>query len=297
MAGVVASIFNKTVDAEHAIRDLLKAGFTDDRIGVVVHDREIGPGIADDLGREYRAGFDPPENEITSPSDVYQSVPRGFLKSMGAERETMDERRWYTDHLDAHKIMVLVNAGDRSDDAMRILRNHGGMFYTGMAQRPREDMRRDEVMTESERAELRVPVIDEEVVVERMAHQVGEIEIASDTETRTVDIPTTVTHEEIRVERRKLDHPMHPDEYKGSTAQEGVICMPIVEEEIRVTKAPIIREELVVTRVPVTERQTLHETVMHAEPEVRTTGDVEVEGVEEGMMTEEERKRRRRPAA
>ncbi|HEX2952034.1 MAG TPA: hypothetical protein VHV83_21070, partial [Armatimonadota bacterium] len=70
MAGIVAGIFNTAADAERAIRALLGANFSDDHIGVVVHDRDVGPGIADDLGREYRAGINPPANEVTSPSDV-----------------------------------------------------------------------------------------------------------------------------------------------------------------------------------------------------------------------------------
>ncbi|HEX2952158.1 MAG TPA: YsnF/AvaK domain-containing protein, partial [Armatimonadota bacterium] len=281
------------------------ANFSDDHIGVVVHDRDVGPGIADDLGREYRAGINPPANEVTSPSDVYETIPGGFVKAMKSGGGPTTDLGWYTNQLDAGKVMVIVDAGNRTDDAMRIMHDHGGMSSptTGMPMErtaattptptptPTPTTTPTEHMTPG-REEVHMPVMEEEVVVERMPHQVGEVRVASETTSETVDIPTSVTHEEIRVERRRLDHPMHPDEYKGATTEKGVIRMPIVEEEIRVTKTPIIREELVITRMPVTERQTLHETVMHAEPEVETTGDVHVEDrTHEGPAGEE------RPAA
>jgi uncharacterized protein (TIGR02271 family) len=60
--------------------------------------------------------------------------------------------------------------------------------------------------------------------------------------------------------------------------------MPIVEEEIRVTKTPVIREELIVRRRPVTEQKTFHEKVTHDEPRVDTTGDVPVRREDQGKQ-------------
>jgi len=297
MAGIIAGVFNTVGHAEDAVKALLHNGFSDDSIGVVVHDTEAGPVIADDLGREYRSGVNPPEHEITSPSDVYRTMPGGFVKAV-REGEMRDEGLdWYRQQLDAGRIMVIVNAGTRMDDAMRILQEHGAMGYPGgqrMATPPRMEERMEkpsrEERVETTGEEIHIPVIEEEVTIEKTAHRVGEVEVSSETTSRTVDIPTSVTHEEVRVERRKLDHPMHPDEYKAIGPEKGVTRMPIVEEDVRVIKEPIIREELVITRVPVTERETLHETVMHAEPHVETTGDVEIRG-------EEKREEKRRPAA
>ncbi len=100
--------------------------------------------------------------------------------------------------------------------------------------------------------------------------------ITSETTQRNVDIPTTVTHEEIHVERRLLEHPLSPEDYQGRKLTDGEICMPIVVEEVRVVKHPMIREEMVVTRVPVTEQESIRETVTHTEPHVETTGKVEL---------------------
>jgi len=300
MAHVVASVFNTVADAENAVRDLLHAQFTDDDIGVVVHDRALGPSIADDLGREYRSGSNPPDSLLTSRTDVFETIPGGFANEVKNTQAPPDTLGWFSDQLDQHKIMLIVNAGNRLQDAEKILHNDGGLSFEDN----QPQMATPTTMTPSpppttptptpnmlQQEELHMPVIEEEVYVEKTTHQVGEVSIASDTTMQTVDIPTSVTHEELHIERRKLDHPMRPDEYQGSTIEPGVIRMPIVEEEVRVVKSPIIREELVVTRMPVTEQQTLHETVMHAEPDVQTTGNVQMEG------TTSEEPGQERPAA
>lgn len=297
MAGVVAGVFNTSRDAEHAVQDLLNSRFSDDNIGVVVHDSTLGPGVADDLGREYRAGIVPPDGALTSPSDVFENIPGGFMRTLQDEHAPAGEMDWFKSQLNTGKIMLIVNAGDRTDDAMRILHDDGAMLFEekGAMAQPETMTQPMPRETTTESGEFHVPVIDEEVVVQKTQHQVGEVQVVSDTYTESVDVPTTVTHQEIRVERRKLDHPLRPDEYHGTEPADGTIRMPIIEEEVTVSKRPIIREEFIVTRVPVTEQQTLHETVMHAEPEVQTTGDVNLE--QPGMRPDEDLGKKRRPAA
>jgi uncharacterized protein (TIGR02271 family) len=298
MANIVASVFHTTRDAETAVRDLLSAGFPDDRIGVVVHDDTIGPVIADDLGREYRSGMNPPANELTSPSDVYEDLPGGFVKELRKDTTTASSVNWYTDQLNNRNILLIVNAGNRSSDATRILCDDHGMLYPGtMGTMPSTTATTTPTPTPMPETttttanEVHMPVIDEDVIIEKTSHQVGQVEVTSETDTSMVDVPATVTHQEIRVERHRLDRPMHPNDYKGVSAEGGVIRMPIIEEEVRVTKTPVIREELIITRVPISETQTFHETVMHTEPHVEATGDVKVSDTE---MTTEERMRRER---
>lgn len=86
--------------------------------------------------------------------------------------------------------------------------------------------------------------------------------------TRLVEVPASVMHEEVRVERRQLDRPLRPDEYGGVKTEGNVVRVPIVEEEVHVIKEPMVREELVITRVPVTEQRTMRESVQRVEPRV-----------------------------
>lgn len=287
---VATGSFYDVQSAEGAINALKGANYPIDHIGVVVHDHQKGTMIARDLRRRYMTEA-PPRDTVISDTVVYDRLPDGFTDLIHRSELPDDAINWYRQHLDQGKVLVTVDVGDRMTDADRIMMDHGGMLYR------HGEMRREERMTTTEMraptetprmGEVHMPVIDEEVLVEKARHQVGQVEVTSETTAHTVEVPTTITHEEIRVERRKLDHAMTPAEYQGSTTEKGVIRMPIVEEELRVTKTPVIREELVVTRLPVTEQETLRETVMHTEPHVETTGEVEVH---------EERPGKERPAA
>lgn len=289
------------------------AGFDDSDIGFVVRDRNKGMALANDLNREYKSGDTP--RHVISDDEVYDRFSDDYVDTVHRSNLPDEAVDWYRQHLDQGEILEIVNVGDRMADADRIIREHGGMLYVdqgrhaeAMPQQPAttgamttgptkpETMGTTATPETTTRAEtgtneVRLPVIEEEVMVEKAQHKVGEIEVTSETSRMNVDLPTTLTHEEIRVERRKLDRPLTPDEYKGGvSAEQGTIRMPIVEEEVRVTKRAIIREEMVVTRVPVAKSETLHETVMHTEPHLKTTGEVEVQN-----LTEQERKRR--PAA
>ena len=274
----------------NAMRSLKDAGFDADDIGVMTREDRHGKVIARDLDREYA---DPRGDTFTGDRYVYNQLPDTFVDAIRRSNLSDDAVDWYRARINDGLILVTVRTGDRMDDAVRIVHEHDGWVY-GEEHHRMKETRRPEAMRATE-GEVRVPVMDEEVFVEKREHQVGEVRVSAETTRETREFPTTLTHEEIRVERRKLDRPVSPDEYKGMTAAQGAdMRMPIVEEEIRVTKRPVIREELVVTRMPVTERQTIRETVTHVEPRVETTGEVEMEG-----LTKEERERRRKmpPAA
>lgn len=271
--GFVFSEFKSVNSAEKAIRALLHNNFADGDIGVVVHDSEKGAAIADDLGREYLSGEPRPTDPLTSRSNVYEQVPSGQMDGVHKEHGT-DIDSWFHDHLRAGDILVAVNAGDRSNDAMHILGDNGGDLFMRRGDTGTRATTKTGTTTRTVMDEMHVPVIDEEVLVERTSHQVGEVSVTSETTRDQVEVPTTVTHEEIRVERRRLDHAMTPEEYHGMEDVTGTIRLPIVEEEVHVTKTPVVREELVIKKLPVTETKTVAEDVMHTEPHVETHGDV-----------------------
>ncbi|MHB9131520.1 MAG: YsnF/AvaK domain-containing protein [Armatimonadota bacterium] len=279
---VVTGVFDTVGRAEDTIKALLDAGISDDDIGVVVRDSGKGATIADDLGREYASGATPPREVVTSRSTVWDRFPEMYTDVVHRGGLPADAMDWYGNHLNQGHILVIVNAGDRLDRVTQIMRDRGGYLY-GAARGTTERMAETTTRTAQE-GEVRLPIVEEEATVEKVRHQVGEVTVSSETTSRSVEIPAVVMHEELRVERRKLDHPVHPDEYKGMQDEKGVLRMPIVEEEVRVTKYPVVREELIVTRVPVEEQQTLRETISRTEPHIETTGDVEIERKEEGKQ-------------
>lgn len=206
----------------------------------------------------------------TRPGMTDTGMTGGMGTTGGMEATGSD---YYLQQYDAGRILVFVRSTGREDMASRVLSEHGAWLCPagtmGTTQRPTTQP------TTMAGNEVHIPVIDEQVMLEKTKRQVGEVHITSETTERVVDVPTTVEHQEIRVERRKLDQAIHPNDYVGSD-EEGVIRMPVIEEEVHVTKTPIVREELIITRVPVEERTTLRETVEHTEPQIETTGDVNV---------------------
>ncbi|MHB0935876.1 MAG: YsnF/AvaK domain-containing protein [Armatimonadota bacterium] len=268
----VMGVFRTIEGAEDTVKTLLDAGFTDDDIGVIVRDTQKGTVIADDIGREYASGATPQRTKVMSRSSVWDRFPEDYGEYTRREGLPSEAMTWYQQRLDGGDIVMIINAHDRMDDVCRMIREHDGEIYRGTTA-PREAMAET---PETVGGEFRLPIIDEEVLVEKRRHQVGEVRVTREQTSEAVDIPTVVTHEQVRVERRRLEHPVTPDEYRGRQGMKDEVCMPIVEEEIEVVKRPVIREELVITRRQVSEQQTIRETVTHTEPRVEKTGDVEI---------------------
>ena len=221
------------------------------------------------------------------PNAISGRFSQQYLDTIRASNLPSDAADWYKRHLDAGDILAVIVTGEGMSFVDSIIHEHGGILYPGSFTEGRQGVRGMETATDR----IFVPIIEEEVTVEKSKHEVGDVEVSPESTARTVDVPTTVMHEEIRVERHLLEHAMSVEEYKTKVHTEsGVVRMPVVEEELRVMKKPVIREEMVITRVPVTESRTVHEQVQHTEPHVETHGDVHVE-----KISEEERKRR--PAA
>jgi len=285
---IVTGVFDSARQAMDTVTSLTDAGFDGKDIGIVTHDADKGAMLARDMHRDYT---DAQGGMFTSEKHIFQNMPDGFVEDIKRSNLHEEAVGWYRDRVNEGLILVTASVGERMDDAERIVHEHGGWLYGEERKRTRGATPEAKRTREGE---LHLPVTDEEVVIEKTERQVGEVRVTPEIRKETKEFPATVTHEEMRVERRKLDRPLSPDEYKGTATDGGEVRMPIIEEDIHVTKRPIIREELVVTRIPVSEQQTIRETVTHTEPHVETSGDVPVEG-----MTEEERARRRKmpPAA
>jgi uncharacterized protein (TIGR02271 family) len=78
------------------------------------------------------------------------------------------------------------------------------------------------------------------------------------TEEKTIEVP--VTHEELIVEKRP------PKDSTSSSAQGPVkskteIKVPVMREEVEITKERFVKEEVVVKKKPVTETRTVSDTV------------------------------------
>lgn len=288
---IVTGVFNSVDRAKEAFHTLEQAGFDHGNIGLVVCDQGKGTALSSDMHREFRRD-DTPGSLMGNA--VFCHLSDRYMDNIRKSNLPDDAIDWYQMHLDRGDILVIAQVGERMQDVERIMHDHGGILYKESFGEERattttRPMARETRTTEATANTVFVPIIEEEVFVEKATHQTGQAEVASMTTEETVDVPTTVMHEVVRVERRKLDHPMSVDEYREKVHTEsGTVRMPVVEEELQVMKRPVIREEMVIIRTPVQETKTVHEEVQHTEPHVETKGDVHVEGEEKG---------KRRPAA
>ena len=116
--------------------------------------------------------------------------------------------------------------------------------------------------------EVRVPVIEEELVANKTLREAGEVVIRKEvhTEHKTIDVP--VLREEVHVERRAVNQPATGEvgDFRDET-----IRMPIREEEVEITKRPVVREEVRVTRTAHAEERAAEGTVRREEVEVDDT--------------------------
>jgi len=109
--------------------------------------------------------------------------------------------------------------------------------------------------------EIRVPIREERLDVEKRQGEMGAVEVRKDVVTEKVDVPVTLRHEEVSVDRVDVpDRPIAvgdaPDAFK-----EGTIRVPVRGEEAVARKEAVVTGEVVIDRDVVTENQTVSDTI------------------------------------
>lgn len=116
--------------------------------------------------------------------------------------------------------------------------------------------------------EVRVPVREERLNVEKQQGEYGSVDVHKEVETERVDVPVTLRHEEVNVERVDVpDRPIAvgdaPDAFK-----EGTIRVPVRGEEAVARKEAVVTGEVVVDRDVKTESQTFSDTIRKEQVDV-----------------------------
>ncbi|HET7459777.1 MAG TPA: PRC and DUF2382 domain-containing protein [Longimicrobium sp.] len=126
-----------------------------------------------------------------------------------------------------------------------------------------------------EGGEERMTLAEEELALYKNRVSAGSVDVHKRVETRHVRESVPVMHEEVTVERRRVDNPDASTEvrYEGDT-----MIVPIVEEELVVQKRTVVREELVIRR-----KQVEREQVVEADLR-RERVDVDGPGLDQGGM-------------
>jgi len=124
----------------------------------------------------------------------------------------------------------------------------------------------------SDREDLVIPVIEEEVVVQKTSREAGEIHVRKEviTEMRNVQVP--VTREEVIVERVAVNR----DADVGATANfmENEIVVPVREDEVVIGTRPVVREEVHIRKEAVADTYNASTQVKKERVEVDSQGGV-----------------------
>lgn len=109
--------------------------------------------------------------------------------------------------------------------------------------------------------EIRVPITEERINVEKRQGEVGSVDIKKDVVTEQVNVPVELRREEVSVNRVDVPDRRVGEGEIGDAFEEGTIRVPIRGEEAVARKEAFVTGEVVIDRNVTTERQTISDTV------------------------------------
>lgn len=219
-----------------------------------------------------------------------------------------DEAQVYLSRHQEGNSLVVVEAGDRGEDALDLLLDSGAEYlnlhtstgqggksagntgqggkgagqydanyYQNLQRDQRQYGRYDESKGRARTSEeMRVQLREETLGATKQAVQAGEVEVRKVVHEREQEIPVTLNREQVVIERTAVDRPAEVGEI--GDMQDEVIRVPVYEEQAQLQKQARVREEVNIGKESVQEQQTLRGTVRHEHAEVVNTGDVDVVG-------------------
>jgi uncharacterized protein (TIGR02271 family) len=122
------------------------------------------------------------------------------------------------------------------------------------------------------REEIRVPVVEEQLEVNKRMTETGAVRIHKEVITEMKQVTVPVTREEVRVERVPVE--AGRDAKAGDASfQSGTVTVPIRQEEVEIRKRPVVKEEVRVTKESRQGEQKLSETLRKEKVDVDRDDD------------------------
>ncbi len=118
---------------------------------------------------------------------------------------------------------------------------------------------------------------DEDVEVGTRVETRGSVRLRKEVETSRIEEVVPVAVERAGIERVPA---VEGDSGRVEELPDGSISIPVIEEEIVVTKRPVVRERIVVRRDVEIEERLVAEDVRRERVEIDTTGEAELEAGE-----------------
>jgi len=289
-------VFRDRQQAERAVDELYRAGFTDQQIGIAARDSEghtemqtsrgkdaggeeggikgmlAGAGIGGVLGAA-AVGLIPGIGPVIAAGALAGilggaaagAATGGLVGWMADQGVPEEEAQHYESEFKAGRTLVTVQADSRYEEATLILQRAGAATR---AESPRSPMTGQ--TTDEDHIELR----EEQLHARTQPVESGEVTVGKDvvTERQTMEVP--VTHEEVDVEY----HPVEPRSATGGEVADGdEIRVPVREERVRTEKENVVTGEVSVRKRQVQGTEEVSDTVRKEKPRVTRKGDVDPE--------------------
>jgi len=319
--GTVVGVFEDYRDADRAVNDLRQAGFTDDQIGVATRRAEgmatatdsadegthwetgavtgllTGAGLGGLVGLGIMAGIIPVIGPVIAGGTLAAILANaaggaaigglaGALIGAGIPEE---EAEYYRGEFESGRSIVTVHAGQRADEATRILHKHhaydmhSAAAHTTAAatsatcETPARSMTAGRP-TATATGQGKIEVKEERLHAHKTPVEAGEVRVRKEvvTEHKTLEVP--VEREEVVIERHAVGERRAGGEIRAGEE----IRIPVKEERITVEKEPVVTEEVTVGKRKVQETEHVTGEVRKEKVKVERQGDVDVKGTDKG---------------
>jgi len=311
----VVGVFEDRRRAEEAVAELERVGFGHDHIGFVARDGDGHSGHSSHGGGDVTTDTGPGSGALTGAATggvlggiigaaaalaipgVGPAVAAGILgpvlgsaaagAGIGAAGGGLtgglvttgvseEDANYYDNEFRSGRTLVTVKAGDRYDEAQRILREYGAydvesrgasLGSSGAQNFAGSGQTGHSTSQVAEQGVIRVPEIEERLNVQKREAQMGEVRIQKHVETEQQTVPVELRREEVHVERRDVaERPIGQGEMNAF--EEGTIRVPIRGEEAVVRKEAVVTGEVVINKERTVEREQITDTVRRQHVEV-----------------------------
>ncbi|MDQ6694618.1 MAG: YsnF/AvaK domain-containing protein [Chloroflexota bacterium] len=123
---------------------------------------------------------------------------------------------------------------------------------------------------------MKVQLREETLTPVKQAVQAGEVELHKVVHEKQEQVPVTLTHEEVYIERTPVDRIANAGEI--TDMKDEVIRVPVYEEQAELQKQTRVREEVGIGKEAMQEQHTLSGTAKHEHLEVQQSGGVQIRG-------------------
>ncbi len=277
MSKKVLGIYDTREEVIRAIQDYEEMGYPLNQLSIATNTKDFPSptaienetGVAsEDFGGtdvdEHKGFFESLMSVFRGDFDVDGRTYYEYLLGLGFDDAAA---RNYAEEIDEGKILLLT------ENVAASISNPSSTLNEGSSFKPTDLDSNSFGMDEEHSLKLR----EEQLNIKKEPVQTGEVEVHKEVveEQKTIDIP--VTHEEVYVERRKVDDEVAATLNSADTItpvdDSESIRIPIVEEKVEVTKKPVVNEELVIGKNKIEKTEQVTDQLKREEARIETDGD------------------------